>query len=505
MPAPRLLELVLVRQRRVFALVALVAFVLAGIVTFALPKIYRADATLFVGANRSAAEGADAQLDDQLARTYVSLLRTPAVTDAVARSVPFVGDGAALDDKVDIEVTSGTRLIRLSVSDRSPGRARRIADAYARTFVEQQRDASAGATASQLDALRKRIGELAQEIRRLRPSDRPADVSRRAVAETELRTARDAFVANGRGLTAQGSNVTVASPARRPTSPDRPRPKAYLAVGLLLALALGAAAAALRHRFDDRMRDEGALEALLGAPVLARIPTEPLGGPDDAVREACDLLCTNLRAGTADGRRRVIAVTSALPEEGKTFVARRVAAGFARMGMSVLAVDCDLRERTLSKQLGHDASRGVANLLVEPARDPHAVLVDTPMLGVHLLAAGPATPNPGAMLAMDRLSEVLADLAVRYSPVVVDSAPVTVGADTTALAGAVDGVVLVVDLRVAGRRALTDAVARLARAGTPVLGVALNRVRREIAHGAASASGAGAAPAPRPLAGERSA
>lgn len=479
MAAPRLFELVVTRQRRVFAVVAAVAFLLACIVTFALPKVYRADATLFVGANRSITAGAGAvQLDEQLARTYVSLVRTPAVSEGVSQALPFHPDPSSLDGNLDVEVTSGTRLIRLRAYDGDPDRARQIADAYATTFVAQQRAASADATSDQLDALKTRIRKLSVEIQGLKASTAPAEVSRRAVAETELASARDAYVANQRSLALQGSNLTVASQAVTPTSPDRPRPKLYLALGLFLALALGATAAALADRFDDRMRDEVDLEELLGAPVLARIPTER-AGQIDAVREACDVLCTNLRAGKADVPRSVIAVTSTLPAEGKTFVTTRLAAGFASMGVTVVAVDCDLRKRTLSSQLGGATARGVANLLVGNGRAPNEVLTETPMMGVHLLASGPPMPNPAAMLATDRMADVLTELSGSYSEVIVDTAPVMVGGDTTALADAVDGVLVVVDLDIARRRTLKDTVARLARAGTPIVGIALNRVRAE--------------------------
>lgn len=61
-----------------------VAFLAVAVVTFALPKQYRAESTLSVGADRpSPTAGDTVQLDDVLARTYVSLLQTPDVEDVV--------------------------------------------------------------------------------------------------------------------------------------------------------------------------------------------------------------------------------------------------------------------------------------------------------------------------------------------------------------------------------------------------------------------------------------
>lgn len=459
------------------------AFALAAVVTFALPKEYRAEATLFVGENRSIATGAGAlQLDEQLARTYVSLLRTPEVTGAVVRDLPFSLDAGDLESKVAVEVTTGTRLIRLQAFDGRPERARQLADTYAMTFVNQREASAAAASQGQLGELRSRIGALGQEVQRLQGRTAPEDVARRSIAETELQSARDAYVATQGSLAQQGADISVASRATLPTAPARPRPKLYLALGFLVALALAATAAGLADRFDDRLRGEAEVPALLGAPVLARIPVES-AGRGVMIQESFDLLRANLHAGARDPHQ-VIAVTSALPGEGKSFVVRHLATAFARLGTSVLAVDCDLRRRGLGASIGGSEVRGVTNLLVEPPRDPRELVTPTSLRGVHLLAAGPSPPSPSALLGMRRLGELLGGLATSYDHVVVDSAPVTIGADTTALAAAVDAVIVVVDLDRAGRRALTDTATQLKRTGTPILGVVLNRVgAREYAYG----------------------
>ncbi len=491
----RLLELIVTRQRRIFATVFLAALAMAAVVTFALPKEYRAEATLFVGENRSISTGAGAlQLDEELARTYVSLLRTPEVTEAVVRDLPFKLDAAALESKVSAEVTTGTRLIRLQAFDGRPQRARQLADTYATTFVGQQRTSSAAASRGQLNELRSNIGALGQQVQGLQGATAPADVARRSVAETELQSAREAFVATQGSLALQGADLSVASRAMLPTAPARPRPKLYLALGFLLALALATTATALADRFDDRLRGEAELPALLGAPVLARIPLEAVGR-EAMTAEAFDLLRTNLHAG-ASGPHQVIAVTSSLPGEGKSFAVKHLAMAFARLGTTVLAVDCDLRRRGLGASIGAGELKGVSNLLVEPPRDPRELVSSTSMRGVHLLAAGPSPPSPSALLGLRRMGELLGGLANHYDHVVVDSAPVTIGADTTALAAAVDAVILVVDLDRAGRRALTDAATQVTRTGTPIIGVVINRVgAREYAYGSYTASAASQGPA----------
>ena len=169
------------------------------------------------------------QLDEVLGRTYVQLLRTPDVERAVVRALPFPITRSELEQKVGIEVVTGTRLIHMSVLDKDPERAQRIANGYAQAFVARQSASSADVSRGQQDALRTRIGELAQRVQRLQGSTDPGDVAARARAETELQAARDAYVATAQSLALQGSNVSLASHADLPTDPSKPRPKLYLA------------------------------------------------------------------------------------------------------------------------------------------------------------------------------------------------------------------------------------------------------------------------------------
>jgi Mrp family chromosome partitioning ATPase len=97
--------------------------------------------------------------------------------------------------------------------------------------------------------------------------------------------------------------------------------------------------------------------------------------------------------------------------------------------------------------------------------------------GIDFLPSGPLPPSPAALLGTSRAREVLSELRDRYDQIVVDTPPVTAGADVTALGPALDGLVLVVDLGHSGRRAITAARDQIERSGARLLGVVLNRVR----------------------------
>jgi uncharacterized protein involved in exopolysaccharide biosynthesis len=94
---------------------------------------------------------------------------------------------------------------------------------------------------------------LALEISRLRERGDPEAIADLEEARTELAAERDAYKARRESIALQGSNLSVASPAREPQSPARPRPRLYLLLGALLAVALGVFAGVFRDSVDTRI------------------------------------------------------------------------------------------------------------------------------------------------------------------------------------------------------------------------------------------------------------
>ena len=120
------------------------------------------------------------------------------------------------------------------------------------------------------------------------------------------------------------------------------------AIGLVVALLV----AAVREALNTRVRSEGDVEDMLGAPVLATIHALPrglrhrAGGTRRAtrqVRAACGDLAAD-RRGDGDA---CIAVTSAVPGEGKTTTATNLAVALALRGQNVVLADFDLRKPPL--------------------------------------------------------------------------------------------------------------------------------------------------------------
>jgi capsular exopolysaccharide synthesis family protein len=244
----------------------------------------------------------------------------------------------------------------------------------------------------------------------------------------------------------------------------------------VLGLILGVVVALLLRRLDRRVSDEDEVVEIVDAPVIGRIPgITDKGWKHHLAVEAFQLLRANLQLASATAEARTFAITSALPEEGKSTVALRLAHAFGLSGATVILVDCDLRRPTLDTSLEVDGDSGVTTALSAGAR-VEALLQDTSMDGVRLLPAGPLTTMPGSLVTGGDhdFARLLRELAGLADYVLVDTSPVTIGADASIIASKVDGTLMTVDMASVDRKVLAAAVTQLRNAEANVVGAVMN-------------------------------
>lgn len=180
----------------------------------------------------------------------------------------------------------------------------------------------------------------------------------------------------------------------------------------------------------------------------------------------------------AEPRGTVLLVTSARQGEGVTTIARRIALGVSHSAGDAIVVDTDLRARPTGARPGLPDA-GLAEAIGHGT--PLSRLIRKPFHGrLHGLAAGRGAESPTALLASTAFVDVLAELRDRYPWVILDGPPVTLHPETTLLARAADGVVLVVRAEDTRSQVAAQAERTLSRAGANLLGAVLNRRRHHI-------------------------
>ena len=172
---------------------------------------------------------------------------------------------------------------------------------------------------------------------------------------------------------------------------------------------------------------------------------------------------------------KVIAVTSALPGEGKTTTAVCLARTMVLSGARVALLDCDLRQRSITHAFGPEPSAGLLEVLNGTARLDEALVKDnkTELMWLPLTKSAFTPRDVFGAPAMDRLLE---ELRGRFDFVILDMAPVLAVADTSVLCPKADAVLMLARWRRTPRRAVLAALRALNPEDTFVAGIALTQV-----------------------------
>ena len=285
------------------------------------------------------------------------------------------------------------------------------------------------------------------------------------------------------------SDARVASLAAVPTDPSSPNRPINLLVGALLAIAIGLGVIFMRQGTDRGIRTLEDVEGRLQLPYLAGLPTlgsavRHVGGSDpisalvDHSGSAYAEGYRNLAASvlqSAAGTVRTIALTSALPNEGKTTAAIGLARIVAMSGVSVVLVDADMRRPSIANALGLRPAVGLQQVLEGQAPLDEALLpdIDSPLTILPMLRAG---LGGSAALANGSFDALIADLKARFEVVIFDASPVLPVVDGRLVAKKADATVLLVRWRKTPDAAVEMAIHLLQTLGVRTTGIALSRV-----------------------------
>jgi polysaccharide biosynthesis transport protein len=283
--------------------------------------------------------------------------------------------------------------------------------------------------------------------------------------------------------------VKVIDPPSFPTTAPNQRRVQFVGLALALALMIGIGAPATAEYFNRPIMGETDIKHLTGLPILSAVPQVDSqrvvfssGGDGQQGQQedyhlfvdAFRRLRVELQMIGEDNPLRRILVASALPFEGKSTVVFNLALAFGEVGKRVIIADADFHRPTLHRIANATPRKGFTDLLAGTSK-----LVDTitPITeNVQLAPRGGALTAPARTgLGTQRLTKILGDMSDEADYVLMDSSPILLIPDNLYMAAASDGIVLVVAVGQTRPRDLLKTKALLDRAGTPVLGVVLNR------------------------------
>lgn len=283
---------------------------------------------------------------------------------------------------------------------------------------------------------------------------READAAHKAYSQLAEQTE-----ANTREALTGASQAVVVERAVVPPYPSPPGKKLLLAAALFAALLGGTGSGFTAELLDKGLRTDRDLEAI-GLSLIASIPQlgrrqrrnadGSAGSPADTLlehpasvySEAFRGIRRALMNGPGDAPK-VVALVSALPNEGKTSSALALARVMAMAGDRVLVMDTDLRRANLVSVSGVEAGVGLVEVMRGGASLETAIVPDK-VENLHILPVTRPTFTPDDLFGAESFGALLDALRPRYDRIVIDTPPILGVTDARSVVAAADAVVLVI-------------------------------------------------------------
>jgi len=190
--------------------------------------------------------------------------------------------------------------------------------------------------------------------------------------------------------------------------------------------------------------------------------------------EAFKSLRTNIEFCGADVR--VIAITSCMPNEGKSAISLNLAISMAESGKNVLYIDADMRKSVMQVRYKlSEIGSGLSHFLAGK-RNPIDVVYQTSIYGLNILPTGPVPPNPAELLGTRRFANMVNNMRDIYDIIIIDTPPLGSVIDAAVVAKSCDGIAVVLAAKEIGWKFAERIIDQVKKTGTPLLGVILNKV-----------------------------
>jgi len=267
--------------------------------------------------------------------------------------------------------------------------------------------------------------------------------------------------------------------------PDKDRRPVYAALGFMGGAGLPIGLLLLFGLFDTRYRYSDETSASVGAgpgglTLLGILPNLPdrLSDPEQAAIAAhcVHQIRTMLQINTGLEDRRVFAVTSASPGDGKTSLCLALGLSYAACGTRTLLIDCDLIGSGLSSRMNVNAPEGVLEAITNRSLLPYVRQTD--VNDVSILPCGSAGNLHASTLSPQALRRLIEEAEQHYEVILIDTGPILGSIEASLVCAAADAVILTV-ARGQQRPMVERSLGHLQGIGAKLAGVVFNRAQAQ--------------------------
>lgn len=289
-------------------------------------------------------------------------------------------------------------------------------------------------------------------------------------------------------------NAQIIAPAQTPDKPKSPK-RGFAVVALLTGLLTAGTIVFLLEKRDKSIKTIEQAKELFNFTLLGVIPFHDKSkktsidaieaesfltaesfreAPSSPNSAAYRMLHANLKFLSSDKPLKTIAISSSVPQEGKSTISANLAAVMAQLGQRILLVDADLH-RPIQHQIWNLPNDiGLSNTLAEQLEPRRAIKTVRPNLDV--LSAGIVPPNSLALLDSQRMANLLEIFSSNYDFIIIDTPPLTLETDALILGKMADGVLMVARPEWVDIGSVMIAKGALSQSNQTVLGLVVNGV-----------------------------
>jgi tyrosine-protein kinase Etk/Wzc len=239
-----------------------------------------------------------------------------------------------------------------------------------------------------------------------------------------------------------------------------PKPRNNYVIAFILAFLLPMTWIILVDFFNDKIIDKNDVESKTNVPVIGYISHSSSKGdipvmekPRSSFAESFRSVRTSLKYFIKDNSKPVIAVSSTISAEGKTFISVNLAVITAMLGKKVLLIGLDMRKPRINKVFNYESGPGISTYLSGNSTYED-VVSPTQIDNLSYTPSGPVPPNPAELIDTLEMQKFIDRAKTEFDYIIIDTPPVAIVTDALLLAPYIDLNLFVVRQRYTSRHTL---------------------------------------------------
>lgn len=281
--------------------------------------------------------------------------------------------------------------------------------------------------------------------------------------------------------------IDTAVPDKIPVSPNV---SLITIIGAVVGLSISIFIILLIDFFDNTVKETEELTQRFDKAILGKIQsieTKKKKSKTDSIKlitdknisfnvvESYKSIRTNILFALGTCNKKIFAVSSPNPSEGKSTMAANIAIALAQTGSTVLLIDADMRKPVQHKTFKIKNSNGLSTLIINKSSIAKSVRRNI-VKCLDLLPSGPIPPNPSELLASEKFGELLEKFSVDYDYIIIDTPPINVVSDALVIKNLISGILIVLKYASTTFDDVSSCMKQIDLAKTNMLGFVLNDI-----------------------------